>query len=287
MSEYSFVVNCTRHIRLEKFHQKRDDNFKAINGIGKYPIPRYNDQGIFKPEPKIRSVPDAQHHLSMEKVSQKIDLAWTSIAALISRTTQHKSLTFSCHDRLPTVLLRALQTYPTIIDLSIPSWNRTARDAHDDPVELALASSPFLTCLHASIHDPEVSPGDLRLPALFRIARGAPNLQYFSLDVGWRGLVVQTPFATSSEVSAAYKMIAAEFKRVENVSSRIRHLRLKGKDLQRLDIGTLSGLETLDFSVTRTNLQPLDSLAFLPLLKNLTLRGQVKNVWSVPTISIR
>lgn len=195
---------------------------------------------------------------------------WTAIVALISQTTQLRSVTFACHEAMPLVLLQSIHNYPTVIHLNLASWTRASADMlHTDPTELELLGSPTLRSLQAYVSNPERNSKDLRLPAFWRLVRSAPNLQSLMLNISFGGCVIK--WDTQEEIRE-WEVLAAEFERTTlsrgALPSSIRNLRITGGEISQLKDEELSSLINLDCSKSL----PLQIIPLLTSLTHLTLR---------------
>ena len=111
-----------------------------------------------------------------------------SIAKLVQNLSNLKCMVWRYAVPIPIEILDALHEYQPKAALKVYNWCRKLDDAdHNDPAETALAHSPALVTLQASIWN---GP-DLREAACKRIIANAPNLQYASVTTGRSGCVIR------------------------------------------------------------------------------------------------
>lgn len=197
---------------------------------------------------------------------------WSTIAGLIAQATQLQSLTFSCPEAMPLVLLQSIHNNHPAIRLNIASWTRLSPGTlHTDPAELALLGLPSLRSLQAAIHNPERNAQDLRLAAFWRLWRSAPNLQSLMLNITYGGCVMRLDNAAAIQ---EWKALASKFENTNlshgGLPSRIKNLRITGGYLSQIKDSELSHLTTLDCSKLDLPLQTIHSLTSLT---HLTLRN--------------
>jgi hypothetical protein len=127
-----------------------------------------------------------------DEVSQ-IKTTYESLARLIQDLANLRCIVWRYAGPIPLAVLDAIHQYHLRASLMIYNWSRAADNAeHNDPAELALANSPALTCLQASIwNGGGGSHPDLREAACKRIIANAPNLQYASVTRGRSGCVIR------------------------------------------------------------------------------------------------
>ena len=110
-----------------------------------------------------------------------------SLTKFVQVLTNLRSLVWRDAGPIPLEVLDALHQYHPRATLKVYNWSRGVDDAdHNDPAEIALAHSPALVGLQASIWN---GP-DLREAACKRIIANAPNLQYASVTTGRSGRVI-------------------------------------------------------------------------------------------------
>jgi hypothetical protein len=133
-------------------------------------------------------------HRDLPQELSEIRSTCESLADLFRDLANLRSVFWRYAGPIPLVLLDAIHQYQPRAALSIYNWSREADDAdQNDPAELALANSPTLKCLQASIwHGAGDSYPDLREAACKRIIANAPNLQYASVTTGRSGCVIRT-----------------------------------------------------------------------------------------------
>jgi hypothetical protein len=134
----------------------------------------------------------------------ELQSTYESLARLIRDLANLRGIVWRFAGQIPLNILGAIHQCQPKAALKIYNWCRKADGAdHTNPAELALAHSPALTCLQASIWN---SGGgghpDLREAACKRIIANAPNLQYASITTGRSGCVVTMPSA-AEEVELA------------------------------------------------------------------------------------
>jgi hypothetical protein len=176
-----------------------------------------------------------------------------SLARLLQSLASLRSLVWRYASPITLDILDAIHQYQPKSALKIYNWSREADDTdQNDPAELALAYSPALTCLQASIwNGGGSSHPDLREAACKRIIANAPNLQYASVTTGRSGCVIRM-------LSAAERVELAEkeelFHTHKQPSTSLKALTLDGYGLSRktLDLWgrflDLSNLESLKCS---------------------------------------
>ncbi|KAI4528327.1 A-alpha X3 [Schizophyllum commune Loenen D] len=104
---------------------------------------------------------------------------WSPLLALLSKLTSLANVTYDCPIPIPPFLLNALQESHSHVHLHIRNWTRTTPGAlDDDPSEVALAESPLLRTLHASVRH-GMRGWDFQWPAFKRIVARSPNLRSF------------------------------------------------------------------------------------------------------------
>jgi hypothetical protein len=123
---------------------------------------------------------------------RELQSAYVSLARLIRELASLRGIVWQCGRPIPLNILDAIHECQPRAALKVYNWCRDADNTgHTDPAELALAHSPALTCLHASIWNSGGGPHpDLREAACKRIIANAPNLQYASVTTGKFGCVV-------------------------------------------------------------------------------------------------
>ncbi|KAL1670676.1 A-alpha X3 [Schizophyllum commune] len=104
---------------------------------------------------------------------------WSPLLALLSKLTSLANVTYDCPIPIPPFLLTALQESHPHVHLHIRNWTRTTPGTlNDDPSEVALAESPLLRTLHASVRH-GMRGWDFQWPAFKRILARSPNLRSF------------------------------------------------------------------------------------------------------------
>nr|AAB41337.1 A-alpha X1 [Schizophyllum commune] len=119
----------------------------------------------------------------LRKKSDKGELekesTWTPLLALLSKLTSLADVTYDCPIPIPLSLLASLQEFHPHVHLHIRHWTRTTVGTlDDDPSEMALAESPLLRTLHASVGH-GMWGWDFQWPAFKRIVARSPNLRSF------------------------------------------------------------------------------------------------------------
>ncbi|KAI5898047.1 uncharacterized protein SCHCODRAFT_02565727 [Schizophyllum commune H4-8] len=119
----------------------------------------------------------------LRKKSNKGELeketTWTPLLALLSKLTRLADVTYDCPIPIPLLLLASLQEFHPHVHLHIRHWTRTTPGTlDDDPSEMALAESPLLRTLHASVGH-GMWGWDFQWPAFKRIVARSPELRSF------------------------------------------------------------------------------------------------------------
>ncbi|KAK7443555.1 hypothetical protein VKT23_015728 [Stygiomarasmius scandens] len=130
---------------------------------------------------QLTIVDDAYHYYySADNGAINEELKYSSLIRLLSQLPGLVKFTFSLHKPMPIKLLDALHSSQPNIQLHIRNWTRKSIDTRfGDPGELALASSPLLRTIHASVYDGD-GEIDLQRAAFMRIVVLAPNLESYS-----------------------------------------------------------------------------------------------------------
>jgi hypothetical protein len=134
----------------------------------------------------------------------ELQSTYESLARLIRDLASLRGIVWRYAGPIPLDILDAIHQCQPRAALKVYNWCRETSGAdHTDPAELALAHSPALTCLQASIWNSGSSGHpDLREAACKRIIANAPNLRYASITTGRSGCVVIMPSA-AEEVELA------------------------------------------------------------------------------------
>jgi len=134
---------------------------------------------------------------------EELEKKFVDVVELIKKLPKLKKLTFKGDDRVPLMLINALQEYHPCASLHVERWSRIRGDEdHNNRVEVALAKSPNLRSISARFwNDPDVwastKEHDLRIPAFKRIVALAPNLESVGVSQGRTGCV--RPYYTSEQ----------------------------------------------------------------------------------------
>jgi hypothetical protein len=175
----------------------------------------------------------------------ELQFTYESLARLIRDLASLRGIVWQYAGQIPLNILDAIHQCQPRAALKIYNWCREAYGAgHADPTELALAHSPALTSLHASIWDGGSGPHpDLREAACKRIIANAPNLQYASITTGRSGCVF-TVLSPAEEVELAKQ--EEQFYTHKQPSTSLKALTLDGYRLSKGTIDLWSRF--LDFS---------------------------------------
>jgi hypothetical protein len=189
-----------------------------------------------------------------------IESTYESLARLVRDLANLRSLIWRYASPIPLVVLDAIHQYQPRASLKIYNWSREADNAdQNDPVELALANSPALTCFQASIwNGGGGSNPDLREAACKRIIANAPNLQYASVTIGTSGSVIRMLSAVEQAELAEKEEL---FYTHKQPSRSLKALTLDGYGLSRQTIGKFNPecLTRDDCLSSLRSQRPLDS----------------------------
>ena len=197
---------------------------------------------------------------------------WGALTRLLRKLGNLKILNWNYLGPVPEQIIRALEQDQQQAELKVWNWQREdVKNDHNNPDEQALAKSPALTTVTASIwNEGQYGYPDLREAAFCRIVATAPNLRYTSLSRGASGCCLYT--CSMEDLDRAQEM-AEKFWTHDKANQALRTLLLDGYGLSEYHLRhwsrfvDLSKLETLDISNGWLN-KSFNDLA-LVLLKNL------------------
>jgi hypothetical protein len=111
------------------------------------------------------------------------------LATLIESLHKLDSITWDWEQPIPNVILDCIHAHPGV-SLIVTSFARSNPEGdHNDPADVALATSPALTSISLSYGQVETHY-DLREYSFRRIVSQAPNLRHVQFKIGWFRLVL-------------------------------------------------------------------------------------------------
>lgn len=153
--------------------------------------------------------------------TEDLEARYVDVVELIKKLPNLKGLTFKCHDRVPIIMIDALQQYHPHASLHVHGWIRIRDDEdHKNPAELALANSPNLRSISASIWRDD-AVGDLRIPAFKRIIALAPNLESVSVLEGSSGSVMPLEMLQEDQLRQRSELFRPDTPSPNSIKSRM------------------------------------------------------------------
>ncbi|THV04318.1 hypothetical protein K435DRAFT_835430 [Dendrothele bispora CBS 962.96] len=256
------------------------------------------------------------HHYYRSTSTNGDELRYSSLITLLSQLRGLVQFTFALREPMPVGLLDCLDSFHPAVELHIRNWTRKSISTpFGDPAELALANSPLLRTIQASVlsGNGEI---DLQRAAFMRIVTVAPNLESYNWSSHSGGGCVirmmssqqyeeqarlEKEFDVDRPVKKVLKAIHInhEVSSVENQAGIVdlgKLERLGGVHISRnVDErlkGVFSSLRALDLKVrtwrTDSELDPKSFQGFLcslPSLEELSISGGLKYIDLKPLLS--
>ncbi len=191
-----------------------------------------------------------------------------NLISFITKLGNLKLLNWSYRGPIPLGIVEALHKYHPKAELQVYFFGRHDATAdHQDPAELALANSPNLSTIKASLWglNDEDHP-DLREAAFKRVVACAPNLRFASVVTGHSGCVINIPTAEQLE---ELEQLSAKFFTHKKPNAALRTLTLDGYPLNQetlKDWGKLVDLSRLESLKCSRGLPDASYFTYAPLV---------------------
>jgi hypothetical protein len=169
------------------------------------------------------------------------------LVTLVAEIPKLRTLTFTGNFPIPISLLHVLETRQPQCHLHIRDWQHPLTDTdHNDPAEIALATSPNLRSITARLW------GDGCARPLRRIVSLSPHLESVEIEQGAFGCLIRTH---SAQERAEIERLGALFTTGKPSQNSIRRLKSRGGDYVKMleDVTEMSKLESLDLGWTRNS----------------------------------
>ncbi|KAL0571075.1 hypothetical protein V5O48_010883 [Marasmius crinis-equi] len=204
-----------------------------------------------------------------------VQARWGSFVEFLSRVVNLREVVFDCRERVPLILLNALEKTHPCCRLHVKDWTRLRSDARaGDPYEEALARSPCLSSLEARFTTGGYGI-NFKSSAIERILALSPNLEAMSCTTYTAGSQCVVEFIDAAQFAEAdrerEKFVVANPVR----KSEMRRIRYSS-----LSSGLIRSWERLfdPRKVETLNLQALDNTEWMGYASDNGLFGGLKHL---------